>query len=232
MVDFNSLIKALVKQSEPEVYTDGTEQELRQTRLGQLLTADWHQNLIMSGRAFSADYGTIAATDITALTGNAAVDLDQPEIVIGVDTGFLIPMEIEIDIQVNDDDAYDDITRIAFFADRTDNVADAAATATVETPLNMLDGGESFSGRSFSIVTSNITAPVPADYLGGATWTNIQLAAEVGGLPTTNKHLHKIFTHPKLLRGPCSIVGWITGTNTPTFTGSVKFAHVPASWFA
>lgn len=223
-------IKAQVEQIPPSQLTDGQRDYLRQSVLGQLFTADWHQRLVLAGYAYTVDFGTVAASTYTALTGNAAPDLDQPEIVIAADSGFLVPMEIDIAIAVDDMDAYDDVTDIVFIADRSQAEA-AAATATVEVPNNLLDGGAAFSGRCYSIVTGNITAPVPSDVLATWHWELTQVATEVGGVAPAIKKAYKTFAIPTLLAGPCQIIGYVTGTNTPTFTGSVKFANVPAGFF-
>ncbi|KKN27733.1 hypothetical protein LCGC14_0861570 [marine sediment metagenome] len=218
-----------VKQLNPDIKS-GDRQKLAISTLAQLFTANWHERLILAGRAFTLDLGTITGgTDYTALTGNAAIDHDQPEIVVAADSGWLIPMEIDIGIAVDDMDAYDDITEIFFIGDRTTAVA-AGATATVETALNCLDGGDAFNGRCYSIVTADITDPTAADILAFKSWQLIQVASETAGSAPFVKTYHKTFTHPRLLAGPCSIVGYVVGTNTPTFMGSVTFAHIPTTW--
>lgn len=218
-----------VKQLVPDIKS-GDKQKLAMSTLGQLFTADWHERLILAGRAFTLDLGTITGgTDYTALTGNAAIDHDQPEIVIATDSGWLIPMEIDIAIAVDDMDAYDDITEIFFIGDRTTAVA-TGATATPETALNCLDGSDSFNGRCYSIVTSDITDPTAADILAFKNWQLIQVAAETAGTAPTNKTFYKKFAFPRLLAGPCSIIGYVVGTNSPTFMGSVTFAHIPTNW--
>ena len=225
-----SSIKTRVDQLVASVLSNGDQEYPAMSKLGQLFTADWHTRLVLAGRAYTLDLGTVAATAYTALTGNAAPDLDQPEILIAVDSGWLIPMEIDINIAVDDQDAYDDVTDIMFIVDRTAAQA-AGATGTVEVPNNLLDGGDAFEGRCFSILTGGITTPVPADVLAYSNWTPIAMAAEAGGtLPAVNKNLRKKFEIPTLIAGPCQIIGYVTGTNTPTFIGSVKFAHLPSSW--
>lgn len=223
-------ILAKVNQIPADVLSEGDQEEVALSKLGQLFTADWHTRLVLAGRAYTLDLGTVAAAAYTGLTGNAAPDLDQPEIVIAVDTGWLIPMEIDIAIAVDDMDAYNDTTDIMFIADRSAAMAAGTGTATVEVPNNLLDGGGAFGGRCFSIITADITDPVPADVLGYRNWTPIQLGAETAGGVPTNKHFYKKFEIPTLLAGPCQIIGYVTGTNTPTFIGSVKFAHIPAGW--
>lgn len=222
-------VKVNVDQIAPSVLSEGQAYPTM-TKLGQLFVADWHTKLVLAGRAFTLDLGTISgAASYTALTGNATVDNDQPEIVIAADSGWLIPMEIDIGISVDDMAAYDDVVDMLFIADRSQAVA-AGATATVEVPNNLLDGAAAFSGRCYSIVTGDITDPVCSDILGYKYYELTQVAAETAGSGPATKGFYKKFEIPTLLAGPCSIIGWVTGTNTPTFMGSIKFAHIPASW--
>ena len=226
-------IKARVDQIPAQVQSEGDMGYPSMSKLGQLFVADWHTRLVLAGRAYTLDLGTVAAAAYTALTGNAAPDLDQPEIVIAVDSGFLIPMEIDIAIAVDDMDAYDDVTDIMFIVDRTAAMAGGTGTpGEVEVPNNLLDGGEAFAGRCVTICAGGITTPVPADVLVYRGWEKAQIGAETAGSGLVSKHLYKKFDIPTLIAGPCQIIGYVTGTNTPTFIGNVKFAHIPASWLA
>ena len=224
-------IQGRVNQLSPSTFSAGDQEKLQLSNTGELWTAGWRERLIAAGVVYQVSMGAVSATAHTSVAGNAAVDLDQPEVIIGVDTGVLIPLEIDIAIHTNDDDAYDDVTEIGFYADRTQATA-AGATATDETPVNLLDGGDAFSGRAYSIVTADVTDPdTGADWLGGRFWIKTQMVAETGGGFAMPKNWRKSFTLPNLLRGPCQIVGYVTGTNSPTFMGSVTFAHCPAGWF-
>lgn len=211
-------------------YTNGNSEQPTISKMGQLYTADWKARLADAGYMFELPLGTTSGdTTATGLTGNAAHDNDQPEIVIAIDSGWLIPVSIEIAIQVNDDDAYDDMTQIGIFVDRSQTVA-AGATATVATAINMLDGGSAFSGRCYTTVTSDITNPVGSDVLAFKYWENTQLATETAGTPYADKYYYKSFDYPRRIAGPCSIVGYVIGTNTPVYFGSIVFAHIPASF--
>jgi hypothetical protein len=212
--------------------TDGDKAFLSTSKLGELFTIGWQQRLAMAGLVYTLDLGTITGGDsYTALTGNASVDHDQPEIVIAIDSGFLIPIEIDLAVAVNDTDAYDDMTEVLFIADRDATVA-AGATATVETALNNLDGASAFSGRCYSIVTSDITDPTCSDILGFKRWEVTQVAAETAGtVESALQTFYKYFQVPKFIAGPGAIIGYVVGTNAPTFMGSVTFAHVPAGWY-
>ncbi len=224
-------IKAKVSPFTPDQYSGGDQEFLTQSPIGQLWTADWIQRLTQAGRVYTAPLGTLAATSHTGLTGNAVVDLDQPEVVIGVPSGILIPIEIQIDILLNDIDAYDDLTQIVFYADRTTGLSSTdSALGNPITVLNNLDGGEDFAGNATETVAADITDPVVADVLGSRFWEINQLAAEVAATIPATLNFYQDFKAPIFLRGPASIVGFVTGTNTPTYQGHVTFAHLPGTW--
>ncbi len=226
-------IKAVVSPFTPDLYTVGTQQFVTQSRLGQLFTADWIHRLTLAGRVFHVPLGTLAATSHTGLTGNAAVNLDQPEVVVGIDSGVLIPLEIDINILLNDADAYDDLTQIVFYADRTNGLSSADESLGNEiTVLNQLDGGEAFTGRATETVAADITDPVVADVIASFFHHLLQVAAEVGGVApnSLNFHWDVAGKAPTFLRGPASIVGFVTGTNTPTYQGHLTVAHLPEQW--
>ncbi len=224
-------IKAEVDQISPSILSEGEIENVRMSKLGQIFTADWKQRLALAGRVFTLDLGTISGeASYTALTGNAAYDNNQPEFIIANDTGFLIPLEIDIGISVNDMDAYNDFTQIVVAVDRT-QTAPAGETGSIEVALNCLDGGPAFAGRCYSIITGDTSnAPASVEVLASAFWELTIAAAEAATNVYPSLSLYKKFDIPKFIAGPAHIVGYVVGTMTPTFMGSVTFAHIPASW--
>ena len=225
---FMSAVKAQVGLSK----LTSADDKLRMSLLGQQYVADWKYLLASAGRMYrvSVPEHATGGGAITQATGNAAVDLDQPELVIAVDEGYrLIPVEFDFSVQ-DDADAYDDQVELYMFADRTQATA-AGATATILTPQNQLDGGAAFPGRAFSIVTADITDPVHSEILGYRVWELTQVAAETAGNGIAEFSYGKEFNVPNLLKGPCQIVMALAGTVAPTFMGYVTVGVVPADWF-
>lgn len=215
-------IKAKVDQIAPSVLSENDMDYPRMSKLGQLFTADWKTRLALAGRAFSLDLGTGG----THLAGNAAFDADQPEFVVGVDSGWLIPMELSL--AVNCDADAEESFEVLIAGDRTQNEG-SGATATAETALNLLDGGDAFGGVCYSVVTGNLTAVTEADILYAATFKAVQVSA-VSTIDAAINVDHEWKT-PVFLAGPCMILGYVHGTATATaFTGRLTFAHLPASW--
>lgn len=221
-------IKGLVDQLDPTVLTEGDKEHLTMSKIGQLFTADWAIRLALAGRVYSLPFGSITDGDLTFLTGNAAMDNDQPEFLVSVATGWLIPIELHIGC-VDDMDAYDDIIECLIVGDRTQSYT-AGGTATV--PLNSLDGGDAFSGYCGTIVTAGITAPVGSDILYYKQYELTQITTETGGSAIQVLEFNKTWAVPTFLAGACTIMGCVVGTGSPTFAGYFKFAHLPASWIA
>ena len=222
-------IKGQVDQIDPTVLMEGKMGNLAMSTLGQLFTADWHTRLVLAGRVFSMNLGS-ASGSLGVLTGITTVDNDLPSLSISCDTGWLIPISIDVNIHVDDLTSYDQVDDILFTADRTQAVP-AGAVGNIVTAINQLEGGAAFAGRCFHTHnTTPITNPVASDILGYKFYALTQLAGEVGGNASFEKGFHKTFDVPHFLAGPCSILGYVTGSATPTYFGKVVFAHLPASW--
>ncbi len=221
-------IKAQVRQVTPVAQgSDGDYGYLSMSKMGDLFTADWKTKLALAGRVYSLDLGTAG----TPLTGNHDIDVDQPEFVVAVDSGYLIPLSLNLAL-TGDADAYNDSMQILVVADRTQAQA-AGATATAEVPLNFLDGGPAFSGRAYSVVTGNLTAVTEADILYAKTIAVVQVVAETAGNGTIDYGCDTKFDVPRLIAGPCQIIGYVVGVGdeqTSSFIGNFCFAHIPASW--
>ena len=223
-------IKAIVDQVDPTVLKEGKMGDVAMSALGQLFTADWHTRLALAGVVYTMPLGGVSAGGAhDPLTGLATVDNDKPEVVIAIDTGWLIPIEITVNISVDDLTAYDQVDDLLFIADRSQTVP-AGEAGNIVTALNNLDGGAAFSGRCYDTIGTEITNPVTSDVLAYKYWELTQLSSELGGNASFDKNYHKKFDIPKFLKGPCSIIGHITCTVTPTYFGSVVFAHLPVGW--
>lgn len=196
------------------------------SKLGQLFVANWQARLVMAGVVFSLDLGTAA----TPLTGNHDMDADQPEFIVAIDTGWLIPMGLNLAVS-SDCDADSDSTEVLVVADRTQAATVAqVGQGTAETCLNLLDGGDAFGGRSSSICTGTVGTVTEADIL---------YAKVAHGVLTTEGHwdasvnIDHEWQIPRFLAGPCQILGYCVGVGdaqTSLIYGNLVFAYLPVSW--
>ncbi len=206
---------------------------LTSTKLGQLFTASWREKLRLAGKCWRITPGAFPAnSDITQVTGGGngtILDLEQPEIVVGVDGGYyLIPIEIDVSTQ-SDTDTNLDYMRIVAIIDRTTAVP-TSLTGTIETPANLLDGGDAFPGRAYSAVTADIADPT-MDELIAFRQRSTHLMDATGTYTTIAKaHLRYEPKVPSIAKGPCGLYIYWGGAVATTGLASVVVAAVPASW--
>ena len=234
LADLN--LQALIKQASPDVYSDGNQQRLRGTRLGQLLTVNWKENLVLAGVVQSMHIGTLTAgADVGRITGGGAgttIDSDQPEFICGPDTGYMIPLEVRITMEADQDANADQVSAV-IFADRTQAPpTSVSGTPGIITPNNALDGGAAAGQgfRAFGGVTTDITDPVMSELLD----YYFAQAIDNGTAASAHQIAHKLLfdpSAPTLLKGPCSLVAAYGGTIAVTGMLTAKVAIVPASWF-
>ena len=233
MADFNAIIKALLRQKSASVSSDGSEARLRASRRQQLMTVNWKHELVTAGKVWRTTVGTITGGgDVNPVTGGGngtTVDQDQPEVAIGVDSGYyLIPLEIKVAAHVDLDADADDGDIIAA-VDRSAGVP-TSVTGTIETPTNQLDGGASFPGRAFSAITGDITDPTVDEILdhvhvqGGA-------AGTPGNLAVAQLKMDYRAEWPDLIAGPCGLYVYWGGVAAVNAVASVVVAAVESDWF-
>jgi len=232
-------IKAQIEQVTPTIGTEGNMAYPQQSKIGQLFTASWKQRLLLAGKLWKVSVGTVAAGgDVTAIVGGGngtTVDQDQPEVIIGVPSGyFLIPVEINVAARI-DADADGEMGYIIAYADRTLAPVEDG-TVTVETPLNLLDGAGAFPGYAASAATADITDPTVSELLDIVTVQAsdfIPAATAAAGAAALTVGL-KMAYHPEvpsLLAGPCGIYVHWGGTGAANGLATIIVGCVPSSWF-
>lgn len=218
-------VKAKVDQLSPTILSEGDTDYPRMSNIGQIFTANWQERLILAGKAYRVSIGTIATGNAHVFVGTGTeMDLDKPTVIVAADNGYIIPMELNwagYSIAVADNDEVE----VLVAADRTTAVA-AGATATVETPDNLLDGAPAFGGRAWSITSSVIADPVFDDIIYYKVWETLG----TNPLGPVNHYAHKTWSYPTFLAGPCSLLLYTFGTKQTTGMGALVFAHIPASW--
>lgn len=227
-------IKAKVAQVTPVVTGEADLDYVKMTKLGAMFTAGWRTQLLLAGKVWSVEVGDVAADgDVDLLTGGGngtTIDMDQPELVIGVDAGYyLIPLEARCSIQA-DNDADLSEANIVLFADRAAAPVTTNASGTLFTPINMLDGAGAFPGRAWVGSTGDITTPVTSQILDYVT-------QQTSSIDTTTVVAHPIIKmeylpdSPPILAGPCQVVLCWGATKAALGIGIVVVAAVPTSYF-
>jgi hypothetical protein len=222
-------IKAVVEQVSPSVSGEGNMRYPSATKLGQLFTADWRQKLLLAGKLWRLTVGAFAAdAEPTQVTGGGAgttLEIEKPEMLIGVDAGYyLLMVSLQVSLQSLADAASDDIQLLAI-SDRS-QAPPTSLTGTVETPDNLLDGAGAFPGRAYSAVTADITDPVMSEIL----YFQQEMAA---GTAVDHVRFNAVYEPavPSILAGPCQIAVCWGGTIATAGMGSMVVGCVPTSWF-
>lgn len=218
----------------------GSQATVATGKRGEIATISWKQFLAARGKIYRVSVGTITAGgDVSAVTGGGAgttVDQDQPEIAIGVDTGYyLVPLAINVGAQV-DLDADGEEGNIIATVDRSAGVP-TSVTGTIETPTNQLDGGPAFPGRAFSAITADITDPTVDEILA---YENIQASEFISNGTATNLtngltaklRMDYVPDIPNFIAGPCGLYVYWGGTAAVTGIGSVVVAALTEDDFA
>lgn len=226
-------IKAKTVQVTPVVTGEGDMDYAKMTKLGALFTADWRQQLILAGRVWSAKVGGVTASaDILPVVGGGVgttIDIDQPELVIGVPAGYYM-ICVEAMCAVYNIPQSAGITNIVLFADRTATCADTGVSSTITVPVNLLDGGPTFPGTCFTAGSANIAAtPVCDELLDYETMDTAGIAAS--GQSTMSLKMDYKPEAPSILKGPCQVVLCFGGIQATSGMGVVKVAVVPESYF-
>ncbi len=212
-----------------DVLSEGQKELPAMSKTGQIFTADWRMRMILAGKAHRISFGTVTgAADITLVGNGDAIELERPEGAIAIDSGFLIPMSINLAV-LSDCDLENDEIDILLTCDRATGLSPAqvaTCAGTAKAIDNLLDGADLFAGRYVNIGTADIVDPVHSDVLFYKHWE----ALGTDPLGPNNLACDHTFPFPNFLAGPCTIYLYVGGTATPTFAGSIVFAHIPSSW--
>ena len=216
------------QQNSPSVAGEGTSVGVRGTRDGIPFTASWKQALLLEGRMFHIDVGTLPADAVfTVIVGGGAgtrLELEQPEFGVSVPNGTaLIPLDIRIGCR-NDVVADAAEMEILLIADTSAAFA-GDGTTVPETPTNMItDGGVSTVATAFSAGTVDITDPVVSMILA---YKTLQSSLNTSGLTVASLELEYSPEAPPILKGPAAFYGYWGGTAAASGGASVVWAEVP-----
>jgi len=233
-------MKGKVNQIPAAVLDHGAQEYVQQAIALGVWTADWKARLAAAGLLYSAHIGTLTTgADIAMIVGGGngtTVDTDQPEMLVGVDTGYLIPVELKVAC-ILDIDANAEYGEILFFADRTQAPpTTATGTPGIVTPNNQLDGGAAFGGRCYGGVTTDLADPAMSELIDIKYVICAEFVSNGSATNLTNGIVYDLRMDwsadwPKILAGPCQLCVAFGGTAAVSGMLSIVFAAVPASWF-
>ncbi len=213
--------------------TRGTDDDkwmnLRGTRDGAMISADWLTAMALEGRCFGVNSGT----DTQAVTGNAGIAVaTEPDMLITVPSGTtIIPVFIQTNFEDTDTAAVVDVMAVAT------SVYDAATTDTDLTIYNMrMDAPVTSECQAVGVVTStSATSPYSGNYLefwrGCAGMVEDAFASNI--TPTNELVTRAVWNIkdslvPPVIVGEGSLYIWMSGTKSIGFI-TAMWVEVPST---
>lgn len=215
-------LRVYAQQSTISRTTDGNLVGMRGLRDGTALYAPWELALVMEGKVFGANAGTIT----TGIAGHATADADQPEFAIraAADTLVILPLYLEAGAQ-----SFETTLGIHSVFWAISNIDVANGTSTGITPINLnLSSSTAVSATVRSAYTGNGTDPLTAGNffeLTRAAGVFDSDAATSGVLGLKAVWSSKQDAGIPILARTGSIVGYGEGGTTANFFFTAKWAE-------
>lgn len=152
-------IDTFVRQNTSSPFPDGAVGGLRLSRNGELFTVPWLQAAVFEGKAFAVTVGALS-TPVVGGGNGTVLDIDQPELAIGVPSGkAILPFSIKVQCHVPLLAADADESEILVAVDKDTTLA-TDGTATTETPANLRMNHAGVSAcTAKSAFTADVTDP-------------------------------------------------------------------------
>jgi len=201
---------------------------LRGTRDGSMITADWLTAMALEGRCFGANSGV----DATAVTHNAAYSATQPDFAVLVPSGTtMIPVNIQINLEDTGSAAILDVCALASSAYDVTGVGDTDLTV-----YNMrMDAPRTALCSATATITSGMTSPYSGNFI--EFWRGVAGFAEdawAGTATPTNELVTRCAWNvkdslvPPVIVGEGSLSVWASGTTAIGFI-TVIWVEVPST---
>ena len=211
--------------------------DVRSTRDGALFTADWKQAMILEGRGFMINLGTLTSPVTGGGSGGLTIEKGAPEFAIGIPRGTsLLPLLVDIvcgePLGTLDADEVD--ICLAVDQDKDNGVASGSFNVVKPPIYNM----NTLHNRSSACwcnqqYTATMTAPVNDIELAHVTKTFEQLAG-TGTKSTAFWQGFAMHYEPKtlvIINGPAMFLGYFGGTSAATGFVTCQWIELPTSYF-
>lgn len=209
------------------IASEGGDLQVRATRDGAVYMAPWIQGLILEGRCYMIQVGALT-TPIVGGGAGTVVDLDQPEVNIGVPSGTtILPFRIDVQCESSATEADNDIGEIIIGFDRL--ATNAGGTFTDETAVNLrTDNPNSSNCDANSAYTANQTTEPTVIEIARRQRQPIVDAASTSRADTT---IHLVYEplYAMALVGPAQLLVYWGGVAAHDGFAQVFWAELPTS---
>ena len=211
---------------------DGELQYVNMLRDGTVVTADWIQQAIIQGRGHMVTVGALSSPVTGGGAGSTIVDIDTPELVIGIPSGTsILPISIQISclpsVGALDDDEYDIL--IAVDQDKMNASTSGTSTALTIYNMNTLKTNTStcYANSAYSATMTDPTLDLELAHATkifelhsstGVVWLDMELNYEPTRLPIIN--------------GPAMVCVYWGGTKANNAFCCAQWLEYPSTRFA
>lgn len=202
--------------------------ELDASRGGEQYVYDWRQRRVAEGRGYVVNVGAFS-TPIQGGGAGTILDLDQPELVINVESGkILVPLRFAIQLQqplaATDSDEVEMLIAVDLGARWAGD-----GTFTVETPINMrTDSTRPYSGSVASAFTADNLSTTGSDMVLDLELARSVNVADLNGAPANAFNTkHELVYEPTvspMIVGPATVIAYWGGTVATS--GFAQFAFL------
>ena len=206
---------------------EGDDQQARGTRDGSLFAAPWIQGLILEGRCYMIQVGALT-TPIVGGGDGTIIDLDQPEVNIGVPSGTAImPFRVDVQCESSATEADNDIGEIIIGFDRL--ATNAGGTFTDETAVNLRtdNPNSSLTDPNSAYTVNQTTEPTVIELAR----LQRQPIVDVSSVARDNTTLHLRYEPSvvPVLVGPAQLLVYWGGVAARTGFAQVFWAELPTT---
>src|SRR3990167_7693437 len=138
---------------------EGDQRQVRGSRDGAVFQAPWIQGLVLEGRCYMIQVGALT-TPIVGGGNGTIIDLDQPEVNIGVPSGTtILPFRVNVECESSATEADDDIGEIVVGFDRLATNTGGTFTDEVAVNLRTDNPNSSLTDPNSAYTVDQTTAP-------------------------------------------------------------------------
>ena len=204
---------------------EGDQRQVRGSRDGAVFQAPWIQGLVLEGRCYMIQVGALT-TPIVGGGNGTIIDLDQPEVNIGVPSGTtILPFRVNVECESSATEADDDIGEIVVGFDRL--ATNTGGTFTDEVAVNLrTDNPNSSLTDPNSAYTGNQTTEPTVIELVRVQRQPIVDASSTARADTTIHLLYEPL-YPMALVGPAQFLVYWGGVAARSGFAQVFWAELP-----
>ena len=204
---------------------EGDQRQVRGSRDGAVFQAPWIQGLVLEGRCYMIQVGALT-TPIVGGGNGTIIDLDQPEVNIGVPSGTtILPFRVNVECESSATEADDDIGEIVVGFDRLATNTGGTFTDEVAVNLRTDNPNSSLTDPNSAYTGDQTTAPTVIELVR----VQRQPIVDASSTARADTTLHLLYEplYPMALVGPAQFLVYWGGVAARSGFAQVFWAELP-----